>query len=309
MTEALARKALAHWGLEGAPVSLVAQRENMVFRVQTPQGDYALRLHRAGLRSGAELRSELQWMSMLGQGGLRVPTPLPTLDGALGVCEGEINIDLLNWLDGAPMGSGGRRNNEIVTAATYHALGGELAKLHELSDQWQRPAGFDLQAWDCDGLLGPEPLWGRFWDNPNLTPSEAEILVRARAFAIDALRRDTHDFGLIHADLVPENVLTGHPIGLIDFNDAGSGYRLFDLATVLNRAARDHDYPEMRAAFLTGYTAARAIDVSALPLFQALRAFTYVGWIVPRMTEPDAQARNQRFIAEAMRYAQNILPA
>ena len=56
---------LAAWGLAGAPCRLVAQRENRVYRVETPDGARALRLHRAGYRSPAELKSELDWMAAL----------------------------------------------------------------------------------------------------------------------------------------------------------------------------------------------------------------------------------------------------
>jgi len=39
----------------------------------------------------------------------------------------------------------------------------------------------------------------------------------------------------------------------------------------------------------------------------AIRAMTYVGWIVPRMAEDGAQARNARFIQQARALAQAYL--
>ena len=36
-----------------------------------------------------------------------------------------------------------------------------------------------------------------------------------------------------------------------------------------------------------------------LDLFLALRAVTYVGWIVPRIDEPGSPGRNTRFIKDA----------
>ena len=44
-------KALARWGFAGAKVTLVAERENRVYRVDAPVGVFALRLHRPGLRT------------------------------------------------------------------------------------------------------------------------------------------------------------------------------------------------------------------------------------------------------------------
>ena len=39
--------------------------------------------------------------------------------------------------------------------------------------------------------------------------------------------------------------------------------------------------------------------MAALDLFMALRAVTYVGWIIQRMGEDRAALRNERFLAQA----------
>ena len=308
MTDAV-QQALDLWGVTGCRTTLVAQRENHVYRVEGPV-PMALRLHRAGLRSKAELRSELDWMAALARGGLSVPRPCPARDGALCHQIGDRIVDMLSWLDGAPMGSAGRLDPALDGPTAYGALGAAMARLHLVSDGWTPPAQFTRPAWDADGLLGEAPLWGRFWDNPRLTPDQAALMRQARAAAMRALadHLPQADYGLIHADLVPENVLIG-PNGphLIDFDDGGYGFRLFDIATVLNHALRAADPGPLRQAFLVGYQGLRAIDLAALPLFQALRAFTYVGWIVPRLSEPGATARHARFTTLACQMAETLL--
>ncbi len=300
--------ALTLWGLSGHKATLVAERENLVYRVDaTPP--LALRLHRRGMRSQAELVSELDWMAALQARGLSVPRPHPALDGAL--CH-DINgqiVDVLSWLDGVPMGIGGRLNPAIDGTAAYRALGLAMAKLHLKSDNWTPPPQFLRPAWNLDGLLGEAPLWGRFWQNPRLTAAEAALMARARVKAAAMLAAlPAPDYGLIHADLVQENVLIG-PNGphLIDFDDGGFGYRLFDMATVLNFILREPDPEPLQQAFTQGYLVTRAIDLTALPLFQTLRALSYVGWIVPRLSEPGADARHTRFITLASRMAQTLL--
>ncbi|MEZ5766826.1 MAG: phosphotransferase [Paracoccaceae bacterium] len=301
---------LAAWGLEGAPCVLVAARENRVYRVETPAGPRALRLHRPGLRTEAELRSELAWMAALAAGGLRVPAPCPTPDGTLCVTSGGVVADMLIWIEGAPMGVDGALAPLDDAPGTYRALGREMARLHDTSDAWTQTAGFTRPAWDADGLVGPTPLWGRFWENPLLMAAQADLLVRARDVARDRLaaRAGDLDTGLIHADLVPENViLTTTGPALIDFDDGGWGARAFDLATVANRALRAENPRALIDALLAGYTATRLLDLADLVLFQALRAFTYVGWIVPRLGEPGARGRADRFIALAETMARNLL--
>ena len=301
-------QALPLWGLQGYPATLVAARENLVYRIDAPQ-PLALRLHRRGMRSASQLLSELEWMAALAQRGLSVPRPHPALDGALCHSVGGQIVDVLGWLDGVPMCLGGTLNPLVDGLTAYRALGQAMAQLHLKSDDWVPPASFDRPVWDAQGLLGEAPLWGRFWENPLLNAAQSALLTHARHHALarlTALRGA--DYGLIHADLVQENVLIG-PGGphLIDFDDSGFGYRLFDMATVLNFILREADPAPLQDAFVQGYLATRPIDLCELPLFQALRAFSYVGWIVPRLSEDGAQARQSRFVTLACQMAEQML--
>jgi Ser/Thr protein kinase RdoA (MazF antagonist) len=183
---------------------------------------------------------------------------------------------------------------------TFRALGAEVARLHAACDAWDPPDGFRRCRWDMDGLLGETPVWGRFWDNPTLDTGTRDLFRRVRQVARDRLGRANHDLGLIHADLVRENVLLDGPvIRLIDFDDGGFGFRAFDLATVLLKTIAEPDYPALKAALIDGYLSRRALDLTHLDLFLVLRALTYVGWIVPRMAEAGGAERNTRFVTEA----------
>ncbi len=67
-------------------------------------------------------------------------------------------------------------------------------------------------------------------------------------------------YGLIHADLVPENLLVdGDRVRVIDFDDAGFGWHLFELATSLYFISGDEGYPTARAALIRGYRSERAL--------------------------------------------------
>ena len=50
---------------------------------------------------------------------------------------------------------------------------------------------------------------------------------------------------------------------------------------------------------IDGYHSRRALDMGALDFFMALRAVTYIGWIITRLGEDGASARNERFLAQA----------
>ena len=116
------------------------------------------------------------------------------------------------------------------------------------------------------------------------------------------------DHGLIHADLVRENIMRdGSRVQFIDFDDSGFGFRLFDLATTLMPNLNEPDYRELKSALLKGYRSVRPIDTSHLNLFMALRSATYLGWIMTRMDEDGSVARNERFIKRTRKLAQEYL--
>jgi len=292
--------ALALWGLEQADWSFVAGRENRVYRVETGLATFALRLKRPGYRQPSELTSELAWMAEMARAGLRVPTPHPSKDGALLEHVDGHYVDLISWLDGRPLGMNREPLNLPDAPATFEALGREMAKLHLACDAWTPPPDFTRCRWDADGLLGDAPLWGRFWEIPTLDADTRDLLEGFRAQARRDLAAMELDTGLIHADLVQENVLlSGETLSLIDFDDGGYGYRLFDVATALLKNRKEPSYQTLQSALICGYQSVRSLSVEALDLFLALRAATYVGWIVPRMAEEGAHQRNTRFIQDA----------
>jgi Ser/Thr protein kinase RdoA (MazF antagonist) len=293
---------LCAWGLEGAPCTFVAGRENQVFRVTTKAGDFALRIKRPGYRDEAELLSELNWLQAMERAGLHVPRPLPSRAGRLLEKIGALHVDMVSWLPGKPLGKSRQPLELADRCGTFFTIGAAMARLHAACDSWQRPDGFKRCHWHLDGLLGEAPVWDRFWDNPTLPDATRTLFVRFRSQARDRLTglAPALDYGLIHADLVRENLLLdGDRIALIDFDDGGFGFRAFDMATVLLKNRAEPDYADLRAALIEGYGSVRSLDLADLDLFIALRALTYVGWIITRMDEPGGRERNERFVAEA----------
>ena len=310
MSDALAHQAAALWGLDPARVSLAARRENIVYRADGRGQSFALRLHRPGYRTEAELRSELQWMGALAAGGMAVPQPVPMPDGRLIAMLGDTPVDLLTWLPGRPLGAQGALEGITDRTGVMRAIGAALARLHDLSDAWAPPAGFTRPAWDRAGLLGPAPLWGRFWEHPHLTGEERDIFlsIRQRLEAALITVEDSLDYGLIHADAITENILiAGDTLSLIDFDDGGWGFRDFDLATTLMRQIDAPDYAALRTALLDGYASRRTVDPETLGLMLVARALTYPGWIIPRMDEPGGAERSRRALDTALPLARRWL--
>lgn len=302
--------ALSHWGLPAQVPELIKYRENAVFKVQLESGEpAALRLHRPGYHSEAALRSELAFMRVLGDRGLDVPKPIATKTGAfLAPVAGEETqfVDLIGWVAGRQVGESGKPldHSDAEVADIYRKIGVAMARLHDVADRWQAPSDFTRPSWDRVGLVGDRPLWGRFWDCPGLVEQDQEFLSDLRGRlqeCIEALPADL-DYGLIHADLVRENVVVDSGrVALIDFDDCGQSWRLFDIATALLRNRREPRYASIKTALIEGYRSHRTLDeatLAHLPLFLLLRGVTYIGWAAERPELPDHEARLTRYSAE-----------
>lgn len=294
----LARRALEHWGVRDGEPELLKYRENAVFRIRLPDGQpAAMRIHRPGYHSDAALSSELQWMRFLQSAGVATPSPVPALNGDLFVPVGTgtaapRQVDCLSWLEGRAVGARGVPLGYAPEQArqVFTAIGRTIARMHNAAAGWATPPGFARHAWDFDGFFGATPIWGRFETCPFLDDTSRELVFRAHEKAVAALsrhERSARNFGLIHADPVRENVLLdGDAIQIIDFDDCGHGWHVYDLAVALYQNRQEAIYPLIEASLLDGYRQERDLtpeDIASLPLFSALRAFAFLGWVQSRV--------------------------
>ncbi len=296
-----AEEAARHW--DGRILRLIRDRENHVFEMVTPSGRAALRLHRAGYQDAAAIRSELWWCAELASAGLPVPAALPARDGSLlvAIADGR-HASAIAWMEGEALGEAALPNRRRlpVVLELYHALGALLARVHQTTDRLVLPPDFTRPRWDWEGLVGDEPLWGRFWEHPAATPDQRTTLFRAR----DALReRLTGEIGLIHADVLRENVLVNsRSVSLIDFDDSGFGFRLHDLGTALVQTVQQPDHPLIREALMAGYG---TTDVEMVEAFTLARSLASVGWTMPRLAADDPIHRSH--LARAMFCAERVV--
>ncbi len=302
------------WGVRSEP-RLIKDRENAVYEIRLPDGKRAaLRLHRAGYQSVAAIRSELWWMSQLADAGLPVPRPVPTLSGDLIADTDGRAASVVTWIDGRQFGDGDSPlpGDASLVESRFHALGGLIAGMHDATDALDLPTGFERPHWDAAAFTGDDPLWGRYWENPALEAEEVRDVLDAReklgAFLAD-MALNGADFGLIHADVLRENVLvSGAAFALIDFDDSGFGFRAYDLATALVQGLEDPMYPVARRALEAGYHAVRRPDAGHLgdiDMFVALRCFASAGWIVSRAEADDPRMRF--YAGRAVRAARSVL--
>ena len=319
---AVAAEALDAWGWRQAQLRLIKHRENAVFAAVLDGRRRALRLHRQGYHDDAELRSELQWMRALEAAGIEVPQVLPTAAGELFVSRrfeglpGPLQADLFEWIDGEPLGAveTGIRDAGRDVAQTYFTIGALAGRLHNQSSAWTLPPGFKRHAWDLAGLVGEQPFWGRFWELPTLSNDERKLMERTRQRLrreLSGLRQSPDDYSLIHADFVAENILVdGDQVRLIDFDDAGFGWHLFELATSTHFLMGEECFEAAQEALIRGYRGERPlpdVQLARLPLFSLARATTYLGWVHTRPETETAQEMTPMLVSSACELAETYL--
>ncbi len=319
----MALTAVSHWPFECTRIEPIKVRENAVYAVHLADGRrVVLRIHRLGYHSDEALRSELAWMKALRASGIEVPQVVPSRSGnafeRIG-CEGvpgPRQVDVFEWIDGSQLGSveQGLSSDRAWIERTYTVVGELAARMHNQSCAWQAPAGFQRHSWCDAGLAGAAPLWGRFWELEALSQQQRCLFERLRL----RLKQELIDFGmtpdrfgLIHADLVPENILVdGDRLRIIDFDDAGFGWHLFEIATSLYFIRRESHYEAARDALIAGYRRHRALSeehLRLLPMFLAARGTTYLGWVHTRKGEATARELTPQLVELAEAAAEDYL--
>lgn len=113
-------------------------------------------------------------------------------------------------------------------------------------------------------------------------------------------RTSLTDIGRIHGDLHRENMiaLPGNGVGVIDFDDCGTGAYLLDIATALSSIHRiaatiPDAYPTFASEFLTGYRAVRALPTrfdEQLEAYLVLRDIQVLNFVTAAITINQAVA-------------------
>lgn len=287
--EALARRSLTLWDLPAAAdVRLINLSENATFLVTAPGGwRSVLRVHRVGYHSRQAIESELAWMDAL-RVDAGVPTP-PVIATRTGERIAEAaplegapvrHLVMFAFIDGREPAVGDDLSAPLMR------LGEISARLHLHAMTWRPPRGFERLTWDEEAILGAAPTWGHWRDGPNVDARVEAVLARLEATLRKRLRRygkARERYGLVHADVRLANLLVHHgETRVIDFDDSGWGWFLYDVATAFSFVEDHPKVPDWTASWLDGYRRVRMLpaeDEREIPTFIMLRRLALLAWI------------------------------
>lgn len=293
---AAASLVLPHWNIRPTEIRVFSRSENVVLRVECDDARVvAVRLHRPGYHSLAELRSEQVWTSALQAAGIGVPRARPATAGEYYVevtipRSGEIRqAGVVDWIEG------GQAADILASAplatALDHAgrLGALTGRINRHALNWAPPAGFVRHHLDAEGLMGESPFWGPFWNVPELDGRARKRMewLRGELYArLDAFGRDNGAYSMIHADLHAHNVLVdGDVVHVIDFDDAGFGWHAYELAVALGGLPAREGRKQLETAYIDAYRAENPVDEATfdmVPLLRLVRLLASIGWLHAR---------------------------
>lgn len=283
----IARASLSRWGIdEEAQLRLISHSENAVFLATQRDGArHVLRVHRTGYHSQNGVRSELAWMKALqDDAGVETPQAIPSLSGDLielvAPAEGgePRMVVLFDFIDGSEP-----QPEDLLGA--FHHLGSIAAEMHAHAREWKRPSFFERLVWDYDHALGAKPNWGGWREGFARNKPGIEIVARADELMrerLTAFGTSTEDFGLIHSDLRLANLLVENGrTKVIDFDDCGLGWYLYDIASSMTFLENHEDADAMISAWVAGYRTLASLserEVAEIPTFMMLRRLIIMGW-------------------------------
>jgi Ser/Thr protein kinase RdoA (MazF antagonist) len=126
-----------------------------------------------------------------------------------------------------------------------------------------------------------------------------------------AFGRSPERFGLIHADLRLANLLVSSDrLNVIDFDDCGNGWFLYDFASAVSFFETDPIVPYLADRWRDGYrsVALRSAEEEAmLPTFILLRRILLLAWVASHSETSTAQAHGTSYTDGALALAESYL--
>ena len=315
--QTLAEGALALWDIpSNATLRLINVSENTTYLVEAPDGFKAvLRVHREGYHSRRAIECELAWLNALRADQIvTVPGYFTGRDGeaiqkaSTQSLTGSRFLVLFHFVEGETPDL-----SRDMTSG-FEELGAIAARCHNHVLTWQMPAPFERLVWDIDAVFGDAPTWGNWRDAPGVTENTRMVLENVEKTLrqrLTAYGTAPERYNLIHADMRLANLLVGASgTRLIDFDDCGFGWFMYDFAAAISFIEDDPQVPALKAAWLKGYRTVRPLaaeDEAEMDSFVMLRRMALLAWIGSHIEAPEPQKLAPDFAARTAALGQDWL--
>jgi Ser/Thr protein kinase RdoA (MazF antagonist) len=286
--KALGERIAAHYDIPVRECRFLLRGVSDTYVISTTGPDkFVFKLYRDVHRSLHEIKGEAELLEVLGKGGARVVQTVPAADGSIVLSlqapEGQRNGVLFTFAKGRALGSFNDKQLDLI--------GREMAFNHNITAkvqlQWER-GEYNTATTVLRPLSLLEPAFEEYYpEGYVLLKNTAEQVVRQLA-AIDTSGFST---GYCHYDYFPHNFFFDEEYNftLFDFDFAGKGFLVYDLATLyvhffFDRLYRKKNETEAQAEFdriVAGYRQLRSLsedELKAMPLLAYQMLLFYLGF-------------------------------
>ena len=308
LLDEFARDVLAQYEITPKEIVSIQHSFNSTFKViDTQDNVYAMRININSKKWPRAVWAEVQWLEALANAGVvNAPRPIPNLQEELfsnhyffplGT---NLNVVLSPWIEGEEV-------EGELTPEQLFTLGATMAKLHQHGKNWE-PTG-DAVFWNIGTpLMVKSDNLFKFPD-PRISTELYELLnpINERATKLFEELSERESAFPIHADLHAGNLLwRDGEVAVIDFDDAGVGYPVQDLAIALYYL---RDVPGSEAHLLAGYQSIAPLpdyDPAELELLIACRSLTLLNYLL-ETTTPDDVAYLPTYLANTEKRLKHYL--
>ena len=311
----IVKSSLTQWGFSSdAAVSLLTVSENATFQIiDDNKARYVVRVHRPHYHTQAEIESELSWIASLREAQI-VVTPKPVTLANGGTIASFKEGDDERHMVAFEFMPGEEPSTESALAAGFRQLGTITARLHEHAKNWTLPEHFTRKTWNFETTIGASPHWGHWQACPELSSDDTELLNQTVAIIKAKLNEygsGPDRFGLVHADLRLANLLADDDqLAVIDFDDCGFGWYVYDFAAAISFIEEDAQVPELLQAWVAGYRDVAELseaDEKMIPAFIMLRRIMLTAWLNTHSETPTAKELGIGFVDGTLRMARRMV--
>ncbi len=257
---------------------LINVSENQTFRIDSDDKKFALRLARPRYHTKKELESEIAWLEAITS--IKTANPLRGYNGEYVQQVAGHQAVLFEWIEGSEP----KISDNLMSVAEQ--LGSIAAHLHEHALNWQKPVNFTRPKWDFATTLGQEMRWGDWRGGLGVEPSMLPTLSHTVAQIESRLNRygqSPQQFNLIHGDLRLANLIQcGSKLTVIDFDDCGFGWLMYDGATLISFHEHQPQAKGMIQNWIAGYRKVKTLsaeDEAIIPTMIMLRRILLLAWL------------------------------
>ncbi len=298
-----------------AVARLINVSENATFLIEGTDHRSVLRVHRPGYHSRKGIQQELAWSTALARDGVVVtPAPVAGVDNEVVQVLQSPDLDERRFMVMFEFAEGRQPEPGDDLIKPFGQLGAIAAQTHEHSRTWEHPQPLERLVWDEEAVFGRSPTWGDWRDAPNVTADIRAVLEKAQVLItrrLEAFGKGRDRYGLIHADMRLANLLIeGERTCLIDFDDCGLGWFLYDFAAGISFMEDHPQVPALREAWIKGYRGVRSlssVEEREIDTFIMLRRMALLAWIGSHMEAPEPRAMAPHFASGTARLASRYL--